>query len=270
MPSIIVPRRRLIQPQGRIEVAPEWSRGLLEIYAGPDSVVAQSGAVQRAVYAAGVGSTAPTSNIGYQVGDKRMLAGLNASSAVAIFSTRGLTASASGRPFYCERSESLEIYKFGTGFSTTTSIGFVFRNKHGNLINNGTTVSIDATREIHVAALVTNGSNSRTIFCDGNINENTDNYANDFDHALDRRICGDAMDGSVHFDGGLLGLALFARALSRDELSELSRNPWQMYRATPRRLYFDVSSSYSVPTLSSAMIFDITASSARPGCTLTF
>ena len=63
----------------------------------------------------------------------------------------------------------------------------------------------------------------------------------------------------------------WARYLSDDEVEELSANPWQIFRAKPRVLYFDVGGGApSAPTLSSAMATSITATSVVPQVTLTF
>lgn len=51
---------------------------------------------------------------------------------------------------------------------------------------------------------------------------------------------------------------------------ELSRNPWQLFRASPRRLYFDVPSSSPVPTLSAATAINVTSSSFEPRVSYAF
>lgn len=207
---------------------------------------------------------------GFKVGPSRILAGLERSTAIAVFSNTGLTTGTSGVPFYCERSEATQIYKFGFSANSTSQVSFVFRNSASQLIENVSSVPLSASVSLHVAAFITNGAASRTIWCDGSSLTNTTNYSNSFTTANDVRIAADGFDTSSGNTSGVYYVALYDRVVADFELLELLRNPWQIFKPRNQVLYFDVPTGYSIPTLSAAMATSITATSAVPQVTLTF
>ena len=241
MSSIILPGRFYSQPQGPVEV--DWANplnlDLLEAHA-PNRQAYDMQAATIVAARDGIGFLAAGGTGGVKIAEQRLMAGLDYSTALAVFDRSVATGNANGRPFYCERSEGNDIYKFGLGASTTSAVSFVFRNNAGNLINNATSVAINSAKSASVAAWVTNGPASRTIYCDRNFATNTSNFPNTFTYANARRIGGDQSDLPSAYTGYVLGVFLWQRALSIDELNEIERNPWQLFRAKKRVLYFDV------------------------------
>ena len=57
--------------------------------------------------------------------------------------------------------------------------------------------------------------------------------------------------------------AVHSRELSAAEISDRAANPWQIFRAKPRVLYFDASTGSSFPSLSSITASNFTTSGAR-------
>lgn len=59
----------------------------------------------------------------------------------------------------------------------------------------------------------------------------------------------------------------WSRALSNQEIAEISSNPWQLFE--PQRIWVPVSSGPSTPVLSAPTVISITATSATPRVTIT-
>lgn len=79
-------------------------------------------------------------------------------------------------------------------------------------------------------------------------------------------MVGARLGGGNQFGGHIYMAAHFGRALTDEELIELSRNPWQLF--TPTLLHYAVGPV--IPVLSSATVVDITTTSVRPRVTVTF
>lgn len=262
MASLILPSRWRSQPQYPVEVSNEWANDLKNVFTPSGIVLAYGANSTKKPYSNGVGFTSSSAGAGVQVSTSRIIAGLDNSTAFAAYSRDGATtATGSGRAFYCERSESTQIFKFGIkNFSPVTEVSFTFRNSSSQLINSATSATINASLALNTAALVTKGSASRTIYADGVGNENTTNYANSFTAANDCRICGDAVDPASFYNGGVFYIALWGRSLSAEEIKELSKNPWQIFRPQKRVLYFDVANGGGVTGTISATWENFTSS----------
>ena len=267
MAAIILPRKHYTQPHGRVEVAPEWADSLIDVFTSDSLITA--GSLSRQVHKNGLALSRGTLN-GGRVSGRRLVAGLQHSTAIAVASMSGAVAGTSGRVFYCERSDSLQIYKFGLAASSISAVSFVVRNRLSNLINNVTTIPIPPQRRnFCTTALVTNGPSERRIYCSGQSATNTTNIPIDYTTANDVRICGDAIDNTESFSGGVFLVVLYGRAMVDDEIDEIDANPWRIFRADPVRIY-SLPPVLTIPTLSSPGVTDITATAARPQVTLTY
>ena len=269
MAAIILPRKHYTQPHKRVEVAPEWADSLIDVFTSDSLITA--GSLSRQVYENGLALSGGTTGNGGRVSGRRLVAGLQHSTAIAVASVSGVaTTPLNGRPFYCERSESVQIYKFGLAPFSITSVSFVVRNRFSNLINNATAIPIPPQRRnFFTTALVTNGPSERRIYCSGQSATNTTNIPIDYTKANDVRICGDAMDSAVSFMGGVFLVVLYGRAMVDDEIDEIDANPWRIFRADPVRIY-SLPPVLTIPTLSAPGVTDITATAARPQVTLTY
>lgn len=269
---IIIPRRHYTQPQGRVAVAPEWSEALVGIFSH-DSIFSVDGtSVQREVSQYGIALSSVSSvGSGAQVSGSRLLAGLQQSTAIAVASLDGMsTVAGGGRAFYCERSESVQIYKFGMANSSQNHVSFVVRNSANTLINSITRVEIPVERrQFFTSAFVTNGPTERRIYCAGQSAANNTNVPITYTKANDARLAGDAVDTACAFDGGLFFVALYSRPMSDGELDEIDAHPWQLFRPDPIRIY-SLPSGPIVPSLSGLTTSHITSSGARHSLTLTF
>lgn len=272
MAAIILPRKHYKQPAGKLVLSPEWEREALGVFSHVNEVVAWGSTASTKSHNQGIGlfysgfSTGDT----FKVSDSRLAAGRNNSTCVAFISREGLTAHSNGRPVYCERSEGNDIFKFGSDVGSTIRANFVFRNAAGSLSNNAlaSRVGLDVSNTFSTLAFVVDGESSRTVFADGNHATVTTTRSNAVNHCNHVSIGADSQDGAVNWDGGIFYVAVFGRSMSLDELNEISRNPWGLFRPEPVRLY-----SFApilTPTLSSPGVIDIGTTSARPQVTLTY
>ena len=267
MAAIILPRRHYTQPQGRVEVAPNWRNGFIAAFGPQSHLVTQSSTTFLAAGRDGVMLSASPSSNGAQVANRRIVAGLEYSTSLAILSLPAVENTAHGQAIYCERSNDQQIYKL-TLAPSGDEISYVVRNASNTLHNNVTKVHVPANRRrLFVAAFVTDGGSNRRVFAAGDSATNTNLLAINFTACNDVRLCGDAIDSSSYLRSGLLHVVLFNRALSDEELRDIDGSPWQLFRAEPVRIY---SLPPVIPTLSSPGVIDITATSARPQVTLTY
>ncbi len=81
------------------------------------------------------------------------------------------------------------------------------------------------------------------------------------------RLGARAIGGSFTFDGRILLAAVIDSQRSAESPADISTNPWQLFE--PRRVWIPQSAPSSIPVLSAATVFDITATSARPRVTIT-
>ena len=268
MAAIILPRRHYKQPAGELVIAPEWSRDCRGVFGSSNKVlvrgsetIVKAGAFGRGISYAGN----PASNSdSWRVSDTRILAGLDQSTVVSFVNLVGL-GSAGERVIYSERDAgNPDIFKVTR--SSGTNFSFVFRNSSNQLINNATTVS--GSGEDNFVAFVTNGSASRTIYVNGSHATNTTDYSNTINHCNNVQIGRDFRDNLGWFSV-IYFVSVFARAMSFDELDELNRNPWQLFRADPVRIY-SLPPALTIPTLSAPGVTDIGSTSVRPQVTLTY
>lgn len=68
----------------------------------------------------------------------------------------------------------------------------------------------------------------------------------------------------------LHSFATWSRPLTVDEHRAWHENPWQILRAQPRRIFFDLGAASPLPTLSLPGVTDIGTTSARPRVTVTY
>ena len=127
-------------------------------------------------------------------------------------------------------------------------------------------VSIPYT-EKHVLAETVNGSTpSSSVYVNGNL-VNMYGGAFTFSPVTPMRI--GYNDQATPYVGTIYAIFVWNRELSANEIANFSRNPWQIFRAPKRTLYFDVSTP-GIPTLSLPGVDQITTTGARPYVSLGF
>jgi len=155
---------------------------------------------------------------------------------------------------------------FSNGASIQLSAGLqvtggTFPSVHANIPEPGVSSNILLTRLGTAMALYVDGVDATTTTA--NVS------SNNLIGVTNQVLVGNNGTG-FPLNGGVSLWALFNTDLTRDWARELYYNPWQIFRAKPRVLYFDVTAAPSVPTLSLPLATSITATSAVPQVTLTF
>jgi hypothetical protein len=246
MTAIIVPSRRLIQPQGRVDVASEWHESLLSAYNGGsgffDVRLLSNYSVQNnlSVEAArvGVGAAGNASNKSAFIAYPEV----SISGATVLAVVQGGNGLPDDRAFSLARGTDAANYlAIGTGATFTTKARVV--TVVNNVAGTATTVT---TKDVFgptpaACALRWEKGVGTTAFVDGALDAFAANTENSNFPASRSGLCALVRNSTAaQFGGILLAGFAFNRALSNDECIELTRNPWQVFRASPRRLYFDV------------------------------
>ena len=238
--AILIPRKNEFwqrKPTGLVEIdwGHELSVGLVDLIT-PESHDLAKSTVSDSIDeydADGLGFSCSASSAGFVYKDEIVVSNLDNSTVTLVFGNDSVTAQDT---LYAERNTGNPIFKVTTGISSPDKLSFVFRNDGGNLINLATQVDMDTSLRSHFGAYITNGTNSRSIYCDGNIAENTSNYNNTLTTSNKSRICSDAADIGTRYSGGVMMVGLYSRSLLTEELDSLNENPYQPLK--PRRKYW--------------------------------
>lgn len=281
MSVIHIPRRHYAQHQGRVELAQEWVSRVLDVVSlqadvrncvengsvpvvSGTSVTANSAGVARAIVTSGHAVTLSGARYSYP---QRVCTD---GAFVTVFSLRTTAITPifgawSGAPRVLVRANETVggantagaiNFRYGTGGGTTTS---------------GSSASVglsDGSAHTAVFRMLGVGpSGLLDIFIDGQLVASATNQR--FESTS---FAGDFAIGAVPGLADTPGVAvsMFAAisgAPSLDECSALSNNPWQMFRAEPRRIY-SFPSEIVIPTLSALTTTNITTSGARHSLTL--
>ena len=249
MTAIIIPRRHYTQPQGRVEVAPEWADGLIGVFLPPAmspewQITGTTGAlVPRR------DGIAFDTNGGTTYASKPVVAHQNT----------GFTVLASGAVKNTASKDYAGVYNGGTYQGLLYSTGSL---KFSYYPRNGLGVVFDAAPLIasgdeytliaggngisHAAALMQNGA----LYQLSGAYSGTSAY--DRVHSGGRFATGGAVSNTLS--------AFWRKFLVPDAQRELALNPWQLFRADPVRIY----SLPSGPiTLGTPSITNITSSGFR-------
>ena len=152
---------------------------------------------------------------------------------------------------------------FGVTYSNGSSVAAAF----GQAQTVNTPIHMLGTYKSGSLDLYVNGARYTNAAASGNFDNSSSNFI-----ALMSDYVGNSgvfaqnrcLNGVLHF------ARIYNRWLPPAEAAELSANPWQLFRAAPRRIYFDMGAGGAVPTLSALTASQITTSGARHSLTLTF
>lgn len=249
MAALILPSRRVVQPQGPVEIdrgspltagiqfayIPAFSR-----FSSVNNAGFQGGSAVFGAATTGQGIAYPTPPV--------FLGSLSQSTILGVGSTRAVTGaevgqiSSGGDAIFSERGSSgSDIYKIGLVAVDTLSAEFVYRNDAGNLLqqrvkcvglNDGRKIAISATKNGTTHRVGING-----VFSSGTIGNASTAFTN---ATLTRQIGADLGDTAAAWNGYVDVVAGWDRALSVAEINALTDNPWQIFRPIQRRIWVPV------------------------------
>lgn len=260
MAVIIIPRRHIIQPQGRLVIAPEWADGLVGVFLptemSPDWQVTGT-----------TGSFVPRRDgVAFDTNGGTTYV----SKAVSEHQNTGFTMLVSGVARNNVAKDYAGIYNGGTyqALLYTPSSGRIFYYPRSGLsvdFTDAPALSI-AGREGYVVAFGGDGSqHSGAMSLNGNLFEAGGGYSGtspyDRVHVGSRFVTSGATSNTL--------AAFWRKHLSLAEKRDLAINPWQLFRADPVRIY-SFPSGPIIPTLSGLTTSAITSSGARHSLTLTY
>jgi hypothetical protein len=149
-----------------------------------------------------------------------------------------------GNAIYSERAPTgNDIYKLSLTALTgpTLNAEFTYRNDGATLLQQRAVISgYNDGRQLAVAA-VKNGT-AHSVYCESISSTGTFGSASSaFTNAnIQRRLGSDAADVTSAWNGQILLVVGWSRALSVFEIAEVKANPWQLFRPVQRRIYFDM------------------------------
>ena len=257
MSVIIIPRKHLQQPQGRVAAAPDWADGLLVLQRGQDLVVGTA-------TVSGAPSDEPAAQgLGWRGGAGKW------------FSAPAQYKPSAGKPF----SVVIELESRETVSNGNPAI-FSF----GNSTDSGSPALLINASAFHVLRAYWAGNYQISVL--GGITSRLRmRVVFTYDGSVGRLYLDGAEIGSAvgwgggeannwYFGAGFqapLNAVYFAhaqwsRALHPAEVEEVSRNPWQLFRADPLRIY---SFPAGAITLNSLTMSAITQTTARATLSVT-
>lgn len=264
MTAIIIPRRHITQPQGRVTVEPEWvQRKPVAVWtpASPGYDAAGGGVYPYS------GSTVRPSEIGlaYQH-TARVLPGaafprINGQLPLTILAYCNPTTTRAS--IYTQRvAVGNNELSFRVNEAAANNISFwnfpgVGTWLHGAGVLDGRYQMLAATFD---------GAEDR-IYADGEVLNSRSATSGAAPSTV--AIGGLPDSTSIPYARGLGLLATFQSALSADEITELSINPWQLFRADPIRIY-SFPSGPIIPYISSVTMSNVSQNSAKTNIQLTF
>ena len=271
--SLILPRRFTRQPQGPVEI--DWNNpltdglivafsagsGFRNIAASTElvkvgtpnlSAVTQEGVAANFALASNDGLSVGTSSV-YNPSEQTIFVIANPTSfgtsqGMMLFTRDSNTL---GRSF------DLDIYNF-------SSFGArYYVNGGGTLNTNELRENVAPTAKRYAVCATQIGSNA-VLYLDGKSVASSSGFQSIASSTGDTQIGRRTYVGYTQsLNGTLPFAAMWERALSLDEVVAVNNNPWQLFRAKPRVLYFDASSGASFLPLTSITASNITTSSAR-------
>lgn len=172
-----------------------------------------------------------------------------ANTSAGIIAAGGFTADGligtGGNALYSERAPTgNDIYKLGlvaTG-GPTLNAEFVYRNDGGNILQQRVNIGSESAdgRTLAIAAVKSGTAHSvygNAVRSVGTFGSASSAFTN---ASIQRRIGSDVADGTCAWNGQILLVAGWSRALSADDIAGLRDNPWQLFRPVQRRVYFDM------------------------------
>jgi len=269
MAALILPSRRVVQPQGPVEIdrgspltagiqfayIPAFSR-----FSSVNNAGFQGGSAVFGAATTGQGIAYPTPPV--------FLGSLSQSTILAVGSTRAVTGGGVGQigsggdAIFSERGSSgSDIYKIGLVAVDTLSAEFVYRNDAGNLLqqrvqcvglNDGRKIAISATKNGTTHRVGING-----VFSSGTIGNASTAFTN---ATLTRQIGADLADTAAAWNGYVDVVAGWDRALSVAEINALTDNPWQLFRPIQRRIWVPVAGGGGISQTVAFTLEDVSAS----------
>lgn len=154
------------------------------------------------------------------------------------------------RPFAHRRNSTLNsaagggalIWEFSS--SSGSGLGFTVWNASSSTSSANSGAGSVLPGEIIVAAAVARGQGQTVeIYRDGLLAATASQTVALTNQTTPMEIGGRTANNSArYFSGDMAFVATWNRALSGEELSSITANPWQLFRPVQRRIYFDVSS----------------------------
>lgn len=253
MSVIIIPRKRLRQPQGRVEVAPEWEDGLIGVFLPPAMSLEWQITGTTGVLVPRRNGIAFDTNGGTTYASKPVVAHQNT----------GFTMLASGVTKNNVAKDYAGVYNGGTYQCLLYSTGSY---KFSYYPRNGLGVVFDAAPAIAVLGgdeytLIGGGngiSHAGALMQNGALYQLSGAYsgtsAYDRVHSGCRFAAGAAVSNTLS--------AFWRKFLVPDAQRDLALNPWQLFRADPIRIYSLPSGPISL-AINSITASNITSSGAR-------
>lgn len=259
MSVIHIPRRHFVQPQGRLAASPQWADRLLSLVylgeGGPRDVVdsaanyALSGATSRGVFDVGVGlGLNKDSGLGFAVSSNAMAGYSGEATTVQFLPEIGPNPDSYGMMLYAipsarysqfAGSGGAQMYAFGAGtFATPGGAVYGSRNRTVAVRHAGEkALFVDRQKQAYSSTTTAIPSGTKSV-----------------------RI--GAWTGAGWTFSGIIGsTAVFAGALTDDEIFELVAEPWSLYQADPLRIY-SVPSGPISPTITGITASNITQTGA--------
>ena len=291
---ILTRSTRLSQPQGPVEVDQQnvYANGIEFAYIPGFSrdLTRKSGAIQavgpNTTFLNGTMVTPGTDrNNGLILATGALLGPMQKSTVLAIANTSagiipagGLTTDgligAGGNALYSERAPTgNDIYKLGLAATggPTLNAEFVYRNDGGNILQQRVNIGTASADGRMLAIAAVKSGTAHSVYCNTVSSVGTSGSASSaFTNAnIQRRIGSDVADGTCAWNGQILLVAGWSRALSADEIAGLRDNPWQLFRPVQRRVYFDMGAGGGAAHIVTADPVDQGSTTTRPGLTQT-
>ena len=251
MTAIIIPRRHYTQPQGRVEIAPEWEDGLIGVFLPP--------AMSREWQITGTtGLLVPRRDgIAFDTNG----GGTYASKPVVAHQNTGFTMLVSGVTKNKSGQDYAGVYNGGTYQGLLYSLGLA---KFSYYPRNGLGVTFDAA-----PALAAYGGDEYTLIGGGDgISHAGALMQNGALYQLSGAYSGASAYDRVHSGGRFAAggsvsntlSAFWRKFLVPDAQRELALNPWQLFRADPIRIYSLPTGAISINSIAAS---NITQTGAR-------
>lgn len=256
MTGIVTPRRQIVQPQGRVQVARRWADSLRGAFLLRDRVTFDpvSGLL---LSGSGAQSVEPFGTA-YALSDSSHYidTGVTDVGGVTLFAEDGKPFSVVVR--YRSAATGTVLSRAGANITTRTF----------QIFNNGVYVSpsfvVRGTQNAYNWGYQDGGWHTVTVVCDGasvSVFGDTNREASfssgtSLEETTQRILIGARTNGAnyVLTSGAVEFAYFFDRALTRDEHLALVANPYQVFRAAPSRIYFDLPSLGGVEVTSDATI----------------
>ena len=150
-----------------------------------------------------------------------------------------------GNVLYSERATTgLAIYKLGLLAASGGGLNaeFIYRNDGATILRQRVDIGSASADGRTLAIAAVKSGDAHSVYCNTVSSVGTFGSASSaFSGAtIQRRVGSDIADAASAWNGQILLVAGWSRALSADEIAGLRDNPWQLFKPVRRRVYFDM------------------------------